>query len=192
MADSHGDAHAIAAGLERLDHAGCGTVFHLGDICDSAAPETAAACVRRLAVAGAMAVRGNNDHALLAGGGALDPLTRTYLEGLPLAIDTPAALFTHSRPQVDALGFAALIGDLDEDQAVLFLRTFPGRLLFRGHGHHPSLRRLRGAAAPLRDLNARAPVQSVRDGAVVTCGSVAQGTVLVWDPLSARIALTPL
>jgi predicted phosphodiesterase len=45
MADSHGQPDTIKAALAALSNLACRTVYHLGDVCDSAHPETAEACV---------------------------------------------------------------------------------------------------------------------------------------------------
>lgn len=182
MADSHGDGDAIAAGLACLRKAGCRTLVHLGDICDSARRDTAGACIARVMAGGMWAVRGNNDHVLLAAGGpGLDPDARGYLARLPLVIETPTAVFTHNRPRVAVLGTTALIGDLAESEVQRFRSDFPKRLLFRGHSHRPMLRLPGPPQASLRDLTPSPAPQPVSGGTVITCGSVADGTVLVWE-----------
>ena len=48
MADSHGQIDAIRDALAVFDELGCGSIYHLGDVCDSAYPETANACIQLL------------------------------------------------------------------------------------------------------------------------------------------------
>ena len=191
MADSHGDSDAIGRALACLKGHGCGRIVHLGDICDSSRPTTAAACMAALTACKVLAVCGNNDRALMTAGAGLDGTdagTMAWLARLPMIIDTPSALFTHSRPDVAQLGAAALIGDLDDAAALRFLLDFPGRLLFRGHGHAASIRcrsgkRLIRITPPL----AGGPDCPVAGGAVITCGCLADGSVWVWNPAASTV-----
>jgi predicted phosphodiesterase len=189
MADSHGDSEAITAAAAFLKAHGCRLLIHLGDICDSADPFTVASCVAAVREAGILAVRGNNDHALVADETVrLDPEPRAWLAGLPLRIDMPSAVFIHNRPNIRRLGKAALFGDLTDAEALSFLHACPRRILFRGHSHRPSIQRIGPGgltAAPLPG----APGVVVDGGAVITCGSLDRGTVLMWDTVGQRVTL---
>jgi predicted phosphodiesterase len=188
MADSHGDAALIALAVDRLRQEGCTALLHLGDICDSALPRTADACVSLLKRHAVLAVCGNNDHALVAGGADMDGPTLAWLQRLPLAIETPMAVFVHSRADVPRLGRAAMIGDMDDEETLRFMTAFPGRLLFRGHSHRASIRCLSPTGlieAPLLkagDFSAPLP-----GGAVITCGSLCEETAWIWYPLQATL-----
>jgi predicted phosphodiesterase len=187
MADSHGDSAAIAAAVARFMACGCNWIVHLGDICDSTDPTTASACVAELLLPKILAVRGNNDHALASdAAAALDERTRSWLAGLPVCIETPSALFTHNRVPFARLGFSSLFGDLDDSQALAYLRSAPGRLLFRGHSHHCLIRRLCSGkiTCQVPPVDQGLPI---RGGAVITCGSLEQGTALVWDTETAMV-----
>ena len=48
MADSHGQVDTIRDALAVFASAGCGSIYHLGDACDSNLPETANTCMRLL------------------------------------------------------------------------------------------------------------------------------------------------
>lgn len=188
MADSHGDSRTIAAAAAFLKAGGCRWVIHLGDICDSRDPSTAAACVAAVRRAGILAVRGNNDHALVTGEDCrLDPVTRAWLARLPLRIDTPPAVFIHNRPNIRRLAMAALFGDLTDAEILGFFYACPGRLLFRGHSHRPLIQRADAGGLMQAPLPG-APGVAVDGGAAITCGSLDQGAVLVWDTGARRVA----
>ena len=185
MADSHGDIDAIGRALVCLRRHGCGRIVHLGDICDSTRPATAAACRAALTADAVLAVCGNNDRALVTAGPGLDGPdagTLAWLARLPMIIDAPSALFTHSRPDVARLGASALIGDMDDNAALRFLLDFPGRLLFRGHSHAASIRCLSGKRLiRLAPPPAGGPDCPLAGGAVITCGHLADGSVWAWN-----------
>ena len=192
MADSHGDSEAIAAAAALLKAGGCRLLVHLGDICDSTDASTAAASVAAVRREAMWAVRGNNDQALLADQGPrLDPDTRAWLGRLPLRIETPSAVFVHNRPRVRRLGMAALFGDLTDGEMLAFLGDGSGRLLFRGHSHRPLIEQA-GPGGVVPAPLPGPPGVSLGGGAVITCGSLEKGTVLVWDLVAWRVALCRL
>ena len=188
MADSHGDADAIAAAIAFFQTQGCWTMIHLGDICDSVVCDTADTCVGLLEKYAVRAVKGNNDHAVLKNralreNGGITRETVAYLESLPLQIEMPRALFVHSRPFADALGLSAMTGDIEKDVADRFRSRYPGRILFRGHGHSPR------ATGPT-DTRATTvhPVPGERlqfdgqQGWIVTCGALYKRLCMTWAP----------
>jgi len=129
MADSHGNPDMIAAALRLFQVRGCSRMVHLGDICDSVVYQQTDACVELLLTHRVLAVKGNNDHAIVRDGRArqsraISEETIAYLEALPLQIELAAALFVHSRPFADILGMAAMTGDIDQDE-VARLRAWP-------------------------------------------------------------------
>lgn len=189
MADSHGDSRAIDAAAALLEAAGCRLLVHLGDICDSSGGSTAAACVAAVRRWGMWAVRGNNDQAMLAvQEPRLAPEARAWLGRLPLRIETSSAVFVHNRPNVRRLGRSALVGDLTDGEILAFLRHGPGRLLFRGHSHRPQVQQA-GPAGVAPTALPGPPGMRLPGGAVITCGSLERGTVLVWDTVARRVAL---
>ncbi len=66
MADSHGQADTIRGALAVFASAGFGSIYHLGDACDSNLPETANTCRRLLQDHRVITIKGNNDHAIIA------------------------------------------------------------------------------------------------------------------------------
>ena len=195
MADSHGNADMIAAALRLFQASRCGRIVHLGDICDSVAFEQTDACVELLRAHRVLAVKGNNDHALVRNGQArqstaISAETIAYLEALPLQIELAAALFVHSRPFADTLGMAAMTGDIDQAEVSRFREQYPGKILFRGHGHTPRVFRLNGSPARVVSPDAgnrnRWQVDR-RQGWIVTCGALFKGLCMTWSPASGSL-----
>ncbi|MBI9082417.1 MAG: metallophosphoesterase family protein [Desulfobacterales bacterium] len=188
MADSHGRPETIVAALDRFDRSGCEMIFHLGDICDSARPHSAAACVDLLMDAQVMAVRGNNDHSLLAVSSdtatpSIPTRVRRYLAALPLRRMVPGGVLAHALPFDREMGLSCMMAPLDESAVRRATLAFPGRILFRGHSHRPEAvcrdgDRLRWVGfAPGDCLDAKAL------GVVaVTCGALTRGLCMVWSP----------
>ena len=200
MADSHGDADAMAAAIRFFLAADCRKMVHLGDICDSVASDGADACVGLLREHAVLAVKGNNDHAVVKTGAVRQGVhvsaeTVAYLAALPLQIEMPNALFVHNRPFAETLGLSAMTGDIDTSAAIRFAGRYPGRVLFRGHGHSPRVSRLWADRAP---VNCRIPDEGLRldgkQGWIVTCGALYKGLCMTWMPgtgviISHRLAL---
>jgi len=195
MADSHGNADMIAAALRLFLACGCDRIVHLGDICDSVAFQQTDACVELLRTYGVLAVKGNNDHALVRNGEArqstvISAETIAYLKALPLQIELAAALFVHSRPFADRLGVAAMTGDIDQAEVARLREQYPGKILFRGHGHSPRVSRLNGSPARVVSPDAgnrnRWQVDR-RQGWIVTCGALFKGLCMTWSPASGSL-----
>ena len=192
MADSHGQAETIAAAVDRFDRWGCEMVFHLGDICDSARPQSAAACVDLLMGARVMALRGNNDHSLLAAGSdtaTLIPVrTSRYLADLPLRRMVPGGVLAHSLPLDRQMGLSCMMAPLDEPAVRRTASTFPGRILFRGHSHLPEAVCREGdrlqwlGLAPGDSMDTKFP-----EVLAVTCGALTRGLCMVWSPARERL-----
>lgn len=198
MADSHGDAATICSAIELFRDRKCGRIYHLGDICDSLRPETADACIRPLLSAGVKAIRGNNDHSILANqrgrpvAGISDD-SRNFLESLPLKTAFCDAELVHSLPFVEELGLSSMIGSLGAADANRFFRS-PGRpILFRAHSHRPELmwhERGQSLTRPLiggetLDLGPHRPC-------IVTCGALISGFCLIWQPAMGSITCLQL
>lgn len=188
MADSHGDAAAIAAAIRFFQETGCRRMVHLGDICDSVACDQTNRCVHMLQKYAVLAVKGNNDHAVVKSqaareNGCVSGKTAAYLAALPLQIEMPKAVFVHSRPCADVLGLSAMTGDMDRDIANRFLARYPGKVLFRGHGHSPGTVRIspnhKPVAGPIPPDGFRL---DGRQGWIVTCGALYKGMCMIWSP----------
>lgn len=188
MADSHGDADAIATAIRFFSETGCRQLVHLGDIGDSVSFDRLDQCAAFLQAHHVQAVKGNNDHAVVKNGaavksGTVSPKTAAYLAALPLQIEIGAALFVHSRPFADSLGLSAMTGEIGPKEAQAFMKKYPGRVLFRGHGHSPLVVRLTPTPALPRHP---VPGERIRldgdQGWIVTCGALYKGLCLTWVP----------
>lgn len=194
MADSHGNADMLAAAIRYFREAGCRQMIHLGDICDSVDCDQADRCVGMLQRYAVRAVKGNNDHAVVKNtvareNGRVSGATAAYLEALPLQIETPVALFVHSRPCADVLGLSAMTGDIDRDIADRFMARYPGKVLFRGHGHSPGAARLAAKRTPEPGpIPADGLRLDGRRGWIVTCGALYKGMCMTWTPGTGRVA----
>ena len=188
MADSHGRAETIVTAIAFLSDMDCRPIYHLGDICDSLHPETAEACLRPLWESKVTAIKGNNDHAIVANQVGLDQgsvpqKALAFLSALPLTIQYGNAIFTHSLPFEDELGLASMIGAMGKNEAGLFFETSPQGLLFRGHSHTPEIIWREGRRILSRILSAGEKVGlGDRLPCVVTCGALTRGLCMVWRP----------
>jgi len=188
MADSHGRPEKIDGALRFFETHACDTIFHLGDICDSACPETADPCVRLLQRQGVHSIKGNNDHLIVVNyegrqWAPVTPGTITYLKHLPLTRTLGNCLLAHSLPFEEERGLSSMIGVVDAGAAAHFFDQCPQALLFRGHSHFPEILR---PADPELMPRALRPGQTVRMGnmlpAIVTCGALAKGFLMTWQP----------
>lgn len=188
MADSHGSVESIRAALRVMEECPCRTVFHLGDICDSLRPESAAVCVQTLQDNRVSAVLGNNDSALLTAdrdrnGSTLPVEIGSFLGSLPLTITCDNAEMVHSLPFQKELGNASLTGALDEKLAVRWLTENPGRILFRGHSHTPEIQSLANHGLQTEKINPGKTIHlATRIPCIVTCGALTRKLCMIWWP----------
>ena len=199
MADSHGEPDKIIAALAFLSEKGCDGLFHLGDICDSAHPRTAEACVRPLLESGVKAIKGNNDHQIDVNNRSVganlshrdDSIPRDILEfiqELPLVRSCHHALFTHSLPFARELGLSSMVGTMGEMELNHFFSTDPGGILFRGHSHDPELVYKQGHRIISRALQpGRKYKITDRLPCVVTCGALTGRFCMIWIPENGTI-----
>ena len=194
MADSHGDSEAIATGALFLKRRGCSTLYHLGDICDSTRRKTADACVTQVRDHRIIAVRGNNDHTLAVDArgrsdGGIRRATVAFLENLPLCLTVGRAKLVHSRPFVRRLGLSAMIGVMGKREAADFFKENPDGLLFRGHSHRPEMIRVEREEIRFSILAAGQTIELPGNRpCIITCGALASGLVMTWEPQSDRLA----
>jgi predicted phosphodiesterase len=193
MADSHGQPAKIKAALLALDNLSCQVIYHLGDACDSAHPETAEACLRPLLHYHVILIKGNNDHAILASHiGRPNPIVAPevlgFLQTAPLMNYYQNAIFTHSLPFAGALGLSCMIGKMGQNEARRTFNEFPDHIIFRGHSHSPEIIRPRGRGILSRRLKSGEKIDlAERIPCVVTCGALTRGLYMVWKPLENSI-----
>jgi predicted phosphodiesterase len=192
MADSHGRPDVIRKAIEYFDALGCARIYHLGDICDSTLPETAADCVRPLQRADITPLLGNNDRSSLTAIGAqeTDAAVVRFLRQLPLTARCGCAVFAHSLPFVETLGPACLIGPMDDRAAGRFFKAFPGAVLFRGHSHNPEIASPAAGRIDRRALEVGRRVFLERKrSCIVTCGALTRRLCVLWYPNAHAIEL---
>ena len=189
ISDSHGQVKPLTDALTCLREKGCGTLYHLGDICDSLHPETADACVDMLRKFQVYGVKGNNDHTIVANhegreSALIKAETVSYLKQLPLVIELKSSLLAHSLPFEKELGLACMVGAMTRDHARAVFRKLDDRILFRGHSHAPEITwqgrhdRVASEAIPPGksiEINERRPC-------IVTCGALDHGLCMLWSP----------
>ena len=187
MADSHGKPGTILAALAALKELNCRPIYHLGDVCDSMHPETAESCLRPLQDNQVIAIKGNNDHALVANNRgrektSVSPAVLEYLQSLPLVQTYPDSILTHSLPFADELGLSCMIGTMSETETIRTFNAFPHHLVFRGHSHQPEILRLRQ-----HRIESDIPAVGVKINlaeklpCVVTCGALTRGLYMIWN-----------
>ncbi|MGD9301938.1 MAG: metallophosphoesterase family protein [Desulfobacterales bacterium] len=188
MADSHGQAGTIRDALDVFADAGCHSVYHLGDVCDSNHPETANVCMQLLQEQRVITIKGNNDQAVIANhtGRANSPVLPGILQALKkleLVKYYQNAIFIHSLPFIRELGLSSLIGTMGPPEIGRFCNEFPEHILFRGHSHNPELAWLQGRQVRVQALSTGARLNlSERIPCVVTCGALTRGLCLIWNP----------
>jgi predicted phosphodiesterase len=188
MADSHGRPDLIRDALSVLDELDCGSIYHLGDVCDSAHPETADACIQILGKHKVNTIKGNNDQVIVANhcDREASPVSNRVLEtlrNLDLVKYHPGAMFIHSLPFIQELGLSSLIGAMGSMEIHRYFLEYPGQILFRGHSHNPELAWLEAHEVKVESLTAGVRLNlAQRTPCVVTCGALTRGLCMIWDP----------
>jgi diadenosine tetraphosphatase ApaH/serine/threonine PP2A family protein phosphatase len=151
LADIHANLAALRACLDDVRARGADRIVFLGDFVGygpdpEAVVETVMACI----AAGAVAVRGNHDHAIGESResmtvdaqtaiawtrGQLGPAARSFLAGLPLTIAEDDRFYVHA----EASAPARWIHVIDDDDARRSLAATAARLTLCGHVHAPML-----------------------------------------------------
>ena len=193
MADSHGRYETIDAALSFLRDRNSWHIYHLGDICDSLHPETADDCLRPLMECAVTAIKGNNDHTIVAnqsdpGKGSVSQESINFLQDLPLVKHYRNAVFTHSLPFVEELGLSCMVRDMGQAEARKFFEESPRGILFRGHSHTPEILWVKAGRIYSQTLR-RGQTISLEDRipCVVNCGALTRGFCMVWRPEEHRI-----
>ncbi len=188
MADSHGRSQILTRALIFFREHGCEVIYHLGDICDSAHPETADHCVSLLRQNNVFMIKGNNDHQVVVNHEGrqhahLAATTIEYLKNLPMAVELENAVMAHSLPFIKERGLSSMVGVLGHSEASMFFQTHPHKVLFRGHSHGPEILRQRkhtfvtGAILPGKTIQ----LADIKP-CIVTCGALDQGFLMTWEP----------
>lgn len=193
MADSHGQAACLQDALKFFEQHDCKQIYHLGDICDSAHPETADTCIQLLRQQHVLAIKGNNDHQVVVNhvDSPSDYISVTsieFLKKLPLTIEAENVVLAHSLPFIKQRGLSSMVGPLGENEAALFFRLYPRKILMRGHSHLPELIRS-GNKTIVSKRFIPGKVQKLDDivPGIVTCGAVDHGFVMIWDRMEQTI-----
>ncbi len=188
MADSHGRINALATGIDLLKNLGCRLLYHLGDICDTGRPETAAACTRLIRENGILAVKGNNEHALAVNysGQKDSPITQEvadFLGALPLVRTRPGAVLAHSLPFERELGLSAMVRIIEPVAAEFYFAQHPRDVLFRGHSHTPEIIRRKSGGGIATDPLPAGETVSLQDirPCIITCGALMDNLCLLWN-----------
>lgn len=185
MADSHGMPERIKEAVGLFRKKNCRLIYHLGDICDSARPETADSCSGILLKNNVIAVKGNNDHALSANhpGEKISGETIRYLSTLPLVAVHGDAILTHSLPFAEKLGLSCMIRGMGRTEAAIFFKKHPDKILFRGHSHSPEIITREGGEIISRVISSGENTElDGRIPCIITCGSLAAGYCMIWNP----------
>ncbi len=188
MADSHGQAESIANALTLFEEYNCEAIYHLGDICDSAHPETADHCVSLLHQNNIFGIKGNNDHQVVVNhedrqNTPLASTTIEYLKQLPLTRELGYSIMAHSLPFVKERGLSSMIGVLGQSEVALFFQTYPHKILFRGHSHCPEILRQHKQSVKIGKILAGETIQLADiQPCIITCGALDQGFMMIWEP----------
>ena len=149
LTDLHANLPAVEACLAHARKHGAQRFVLLGDYVGyGGAPGAVVDLVAELVGAGALAVRGNHDAAVVEAdlnpdaavsarwtATQLSPAQRAFLTGLPLTVRDGDRLYVHA----DASAPAKWRYVMDADSAALSLNACDARLVFCGHTHMPAL-----------------------------------------------------
>ena len=158
FADIHANRQAFAACLEAARAKGCERIILLGDYVGYGAdPEWTVDAVMGLVEEGAIAVRGNHDHAIGVASetmnaaaqaaiewtrGRLSVSQRRFLADLPLAVEDEDRLYVHSEASSPARWrYVQTASD-----AARSIAATSARVTFCGHIHQPALYSMSSAA----------------------------------------------
>jgi diadenosine tetraphosphatase ApaH/serine/threonine PP2A family protein phosphatase len=151
LSDIHANLQAFLACLSSAQTKGAERFVLLGDFVGyGPEPEACVSKVRELVSSGALAIKGNHDHAAIEGGVSMNDLARTaidwtrdqlssdsltFLSGLPLALADRDRLYVHADPSAPQR-WNYVLGP--EDARIGLLAT-DSRITFCGHVHVPAL-----------------------------------------------------
>lgn len=186
VADSHGNDDLLLRAIKILKSSGAGVLIHLGDMCDSQAPDHAEETFSLLAEHEVMGVRGNNECAVLhdarsARGEDARLRLIPLLNDLPYTIRMERFWFAHSAP----LNYPAATKRpvFDFLPVLIDAGAFPFSLLFRGHSHRPSILKIHGRSSEEIPVPADQGMILDRSGRyIITAGAVERGSCALFLP----------
>ncbi len=187
MADSHGRSQSLTRALAFFKDYDCKSIYHLGDLCDSAHPETADHCVSLLRENNIFGIKGNNDHQVVVNHEGrqqshLASTTIKYLKDLPMIIELGDIVMAHSLPFVDERGLSSMVGVLGHSEATLFFQNYPHKVLFRGHSHCPEILRKQKYTFVTSKISPGEIIQLADiKPCIVTCGALDEGFLMTWE-----------
>ena len=151
LSDIHGNREALEACLEDARRRGARRLVFLGDLVGYGAdPAWVVDAVRAEVAAGAVALMGNHDEAVFAGGAAMNPIARAaidwtrerlgpeqlgFLADLPLTAEEGPILFVHANAWSPA-AWGYVTGPVEAERS---LRCTSAHATFCGHTHVPLL-----------------------------------------------------
>ena len=185
ISDSHGEAAHLSKAIHLLKDKKCRKIIHLGDICDTVHIHTADECISLIQEFNVIAVKGNNDNALvLHHNSGINPTTIDYIQSLPLVIQSQQLIFAHSLPFFKTLGLSCMIQGLNSHFLKLcFDYLDENAILFRGHSHQPEIVVQSNHKYQRTALNL--PVEKNLKHlcpCIVTCGAVLNGQCMIYYP----------
>lgn len=186
VADSHGRNDLLSAAIHILTDMGAEHLFHLGDICDSLAPDTLVDAVEILNRHAVRAVKGNNEYTILAENNHEDvcrvsPELMVFLRGLPACILHNDYCFTHSAPYdwpaASRRPISEYLPHLLKDGHM------PYSVLFRGHSHRPSIIEVDGIETKKFPVKAGTVTKLSRSRQyIITVGAVEEKSAALFLP----------
>jgi len=186
IADSHGKTDLLATSIQALKDAGAETIIHLGDICDSLAPDTAEEALHILREHSIHGVLGNNEYSMITDhhNEHVQNITDdsiTYLKQMPYVICEGPIWFTHSAPfnwpAATRRPITEFLPHIVEEA------SFPFTILFRGHSHQPSIIQIHDKTTvkiPAQAGERQKLCRSMRY--VITVGAVEEGSSALFLP----------
>jgi predicted phosphodiesterase len=193
MADSHGHVQSLTLALAFFRDYGCEAIYHLGDLCDSAHPESADHCVSLLRENNVFGIKGNNDHQVVVNHEGrqqthLSSTTIKYLKDLPMIIEIEDTVMAHSLPFVNERGLSSMVGVLGHNEATLFFKSYPNKVLFRGHSHCPEILRKQKHTFVGNKISPGKTIQLAEiKSCIITCGALDEGFLMTWEPIRKTI-----
>ncbi len=186
IADSHGDNDLLLKAIRTVIDAGAHTIVHLGDICDSLAPNSAEDAVKILKEHAVRGVMGNNEYSIISEHHNehvknVSQEIHTYLSNLPYIMTMGPVWFTHSAPFKWPAATRRPI--MDFLPHLLEHGGPPFEILFRGHSHRQSIIEIDGSEIKKIPVHAGSKQYLSRNRRyVITIGAVEEASSALFLP----------